>query len=249
MWQVLQSLDAAVHIDEAARQVIKPAFETLGRINAGMTAGEQRSERLTFWANPRVYSYQMKGEKLCLLLQSHLIKEQSLHIYSWVVWNDVAHTYRNVNTVLWGDDKGNCTATTVYSVITGVCKPFDSPHPLLYKVKFLAGRTQSLSLSWTVVKYTLSLTLALACVQFWSLFSFFHNTKRQFWSHNAILMLQTVLALIPPPGPGRKACWVSSLLAVSKPSLLHNAACLALQQAKPLLPNNTLPILDQTWGL
>lgn len=30
MWQVLQSLDAAVHIDEAVRQVIKPAFETLG---------------------------------------------------------------------------------------------------------------------------------------------------------------------------------------------------------------------------
>lgn len=29
MWQVLQSLDAAVHIDEAVRQVIKSAFETL----------------------------------------------------------------------------------------------------------------------------------------------------------------------------------------------------------------------------
>lgn len=29
MWQVLQSLDAAVHTDEAVRRVIKPAFETL----------------------------------------------------------------------------------------------------------------------------------------------------------------------------------------------------------------------------
>ena len=30
MWQVLQSLDAAVHVDEAVRQAIKPAFETFG---------------------------------------------------------------------------------------------------------------------------------------------------------------------------------------------------------------------------
>lgn len=52
MWQVLQSLDgAAVHIDEAVRQVIKPAFETLGRINADMTASGQRSAWLTFAAH------------------------------------------------------------------------------------------------------------------------------------------------------------------------------------------------------
>lgn len=73
MWQVLWSLDAAVHIDEAVRQVIKPAFETLKQINARMTAGEQRSERLTFWANLHVYNQQMKGEN-----QSYRIKERSL---------------------------------------------------------------------------------------------------------------------------------------------------------------------------
>ena len=57
MWQVLQSLDAAVHIDEAVRQAIKPAFETLGRINADMTGSGQRSVLL---ASPFQHTRVMK---------------------------------------------------------------------------------------------------------------------------------------------------------------------------------------------
>lgn len=56
MWQVLQSLDAAVRIDEAVRQLVKAAFETLGRVNADITASGQRAVWLTSSAHSHAVS-------------------------------------------------------------------------------------------------------------------------------------------------------------------------------------------------
>lgn len=59
MWQVLQSLDAAVHIDEATRQAIKTYLWSLERINADMTASEGRSQMLTFTAQSHDFPHEI----------------------------------------------------------------------------------------------------------------------------------------------------------------------------------------------
>lgn len=58
------------------------------------------------------------------------------------------HFYHNVNTVLWGDDKGNCTATTLYSVITGIYKPSATP-PTPALQGGIPGRTHTHTLFWS----------------------------------------------------------------------------------------------------
>ena len=134
-----------------------------------MTASEHRSERLTFFLSTPP----------CLLLgippDRDQVRSRACYMFSPIRliksvrgWYEMTlltllkrRVYRIVNIVLYGDNKGVCTATTVYGVITGIYRPSTPPNPTALQGG-IPGRarthTHTHTLFCTVLKHTISLT-------------------------------------------------------------------------------------------